>query len=256
MNFVIAVRRAVGVALLSCLAPVAFAAAPSSPQVVVSLPPLHSLTARLLKGVASPELLMPVRLGRHLTDLDAAQIQSLRQADLVIWAGPELEGAIADAATLQPDFGRRTLTLSNHLPIRTRSAAASDRDLRFWLDPRLAHHAVHMIAPALVRLYPHAAETILDNEIDLHQELHAVEHDIRAGLGTTDGVPREMGASDLFYLEWRFNLADGGCPRQGFEPLGFGLAPGPDLYGRMMQGARDTLVACQQKRTAGLAGGR
>jgi zinc transport system substrate-binding protein len=258
MSYTAFLRRALSAALLSCLTSVAAAAPPNTvqPRVVVSLPPLHSLTARLLRGVATPELLMPSHLARRLPELSAVQVNSLHKADLVIWSGPELEGAIAEAAALLPDFSRRTLTLSNYLPIRTRSGVSADRDLRFWLDPRLAHHAAHMIAPALVRLYPQASDTILDNEIALMEELHHIEHGVRAALAVTDDVPREMGASDLYYLEWRFNQTGGGCPRAGFEPLGFGLEPGPMLYEAFMTRAKDALSACRQKRTAALAGGR
>lgn len=230
------------------------AASPSSsasakPKVVVSLPPLHSLVSRLLQGVAEPELLMDQRLDTRLVDLNGRQVEALRRADLMIWSGPALEGAIAEAGMVMPDLAGRSLTLSRHVPLMSPAAEGSDqtggpRDLRFWLDPRLAHHAVHMIAPALVRVYPEATEAILDNEIALMAELHHAEHATRAALGTAWGTPLHVGSGDLRYLEWRFNLAKSGCARGGFDPLGFNLPAGAALYGKMMDGARQALAAC------------
>lgn len=242
-----ALSRVVAALVLLFATVPAWAAPP--PRVVVSLPPLHSLVARLLENVATPELLMKDQVRAHLTELDATQIDAVRRADLVVWSGPELEGAIAEAGLVMPDLASRTLTLSRYVPLITPTADGSDqpgpaRDLRFWLDPRLTHHAIHMIAPALVRLYPDASDTILDNEIALIAELHHTEHATRAALGTAEGTPLHLVGSDLRYLEWRFNLPVVGCARGNFDPLGFNLTAGPALYGRLMDGARDTLAAC------------
>lgn len=225
----------------------------AGPKVVASLPPIQSLIAKLLKGVAEPGLLMADRTAGHLAELSAAQVKALREAELVVWSGPALEGAIAEARLVMPDLGSRTLTLSTQLPILTASRpdnpdlAGETQDLRFWLDPRLAHVAVHVLAPALVRVYPEAADAILDNEIAVMRELHHLEDGMRAALGTAKGVPLRMASADLRYLEWRFNLSRAGCPRRGFEPNGFGLPPGPDLYDRLMARARETLAACRQE---------
>ena len=247
------VRAAALAALLSFFA---FSPAQAESRVVASVPPIHSLMAKLLDGVAKPELLMPSRVSEHLVGLSGAQIKELREADLVVWSGPELEGAIAEAGMVMPSLADRKFTLSEHVPILTLAkpgqpdVTGDKRDLRFWLDPRLAHIAVHMMVPALVRLYPEATDRILDNEIALMHELHGIEHAIRVSLKTPEGTPLHVGGGDLRYLEWRFNLAQEGCPRNGFDPVGFGLAPGPDLYNRLMDGARDTMAACQKQKVA------
>lgn len=244
----LALSRLALAAVLAMVLPVAARAAETA-RVAVTLPALHSLTARLLQGVAEPELLMPKRAEAHLVDLSAAQIQTLRRADLVVWSGPELEGAVAEAGLIMPDLKNRVLTLSHHLPIMTPAEKGTDRpgkvrDLRFWLDPRLAHHAVHMLTPALVRLYPLALETILSNEAALMDEIHHSEHAVRAALGTAEGTPLHLGQGDLRYLEWRFNLAAEECPRNGFDPMGFDLTPGAGLYSRLMERAGKALAAC------------
>ena len=243
-------------ALLGIHSAFAASAAAAEPRVVVSLPPLHSLVAKLLQGVATPELLMSRPAGDHLVDLSAAQVEALRHADLVVWDGPGLEKSIAETGLVMPDLSRRTLTLSREVPTLTLGSednpdvSSGRRDLRFWLDPRLAHVAVHIITPALVRLYPAAADTILDNEIAVMHDLHHMEHAIRTDLGTAEGVPLHMGTGDLRYLEWRFNLAQEHCQRGSFDPGGFNLAPGAELYDHLMDGAREALLACQKDKVA------
>ena len=241
-------RSAAAIAAAFSLLIVTAPAQAESVKVVVSLPPLHSLVSSLLKNMATPQLLMPDHLGTHLVELSSQQIQTLRQADLVIWSGPTLEGAIAEAQLIMPDLAARSLTLSRHVPLITPAAGTDQpgtaKDLRFWLDPRLTHHALHTLAPALVRLFPDAAETTLDNEIALMAEIHHIEHSMRAALGTGDGTPVHLGNSDLLYLEWRFNLPAGNCARNAFDPMGFKLAAGSGLYTRMMDDARGTLSAC------------
>lgn len=250
-------RRAMAALTLTCAlfvgTPPAHAA---EPHVVASLPPIHSLVARLLQGVAKPDLLMSSHVAGHLVELSPTQVQALRQADLVIWSGADLEGAIAEAGMVMPDLSARTLTLSNQIPVLDVVTAdnpdqpSGRRDLRFWLDPRLVHHALHIIVPALVRLYPAATDTILDNEIALMHEVHHIEHTVRIALDTPEGTPVHMRAGDLRYLEWRFNLTQQGCAANSFDPIGFGLSAGPALYARLMDSARDTLLACQKRKVA------
>jgi zinc transport system substrate-binding protein len=253
MSRAYSVRAAILAALLSLFT---IASAQAEPRVVASLPPIHSLVAKLLDGVAKPELLMPSHVSEHLVDLSAAQVKALRDADLVVWSGPSLEGAIAEAGRVIPSLSARQYTLSDHVVIMTQSkpgqpdTPSGKRDLRFWLDPRLAHMAVHMMVPALLRVYPEATDRILDNEIAVMHELHHLEHSIRASLKTEDSTPLHVGASDLRYLEWRFNLAQQGCARNGFDPIGFGLPAGPGLYNRLMDGARETMAACQKQKIA------
>ena len=253
MSRLFSVRAAAVAALLSFSV---IGPAQAEPRVVVSLPPLHSLVAKLLDGVAKPELLMPSQISEHLVDLSAHQIKALREADLVLWSGPALEGAIAEAGMVMPSLSARQYTLSDHVVIMTQSkpgqpdTPGDKRDLRFWLDPRLAHMAVHMMVPALLRVYPEATDRILDNEIAVMHELHHLEDGIRTSLKTEDSTPLHVGGSDLRYLEWRFNLAQQGCARNGFDPIGFGLPAGPGLYNRLMEGARDAMAACQKQKIA------
>ena len=65
--------------------------AQSTPQVVVSIKPIHSIVAFLMEGVASPELLLQSNNSAHTFHLKPSQIRMIETADLVISIGDEFE---------------------------------------------------------------------------------------------------------------------------------------------------------------------
>ncbi|GAB5469128.1 MAG: zinc ABC transporter substrate-binding protein [Rhodospirillales bacterium] len=62
-----------------------------SPEVVVSIKPLYGLTAAIMEGVATPELLLDETASPHGYSLRPSDARDLSQADLVVWIGPDLE---------------------------------------------------------------------------------------------------------------------------------------------------------------------
>ncbi len=73
------------------------AALAAAPQVVVSVPPLHSLAAAVMAGVGKPVLLLTGSTSPHASSMRPSQARALNQADLVVWVGPELEVALTRA---------------------------------------------------------------------------------------------------------------------------------------------------------------
>ena len=65
--------------------------AQSTPQVVVSIKPIHSIVAFLMEGVAFPELLLQSNNSAHTFHLKPSQIRMIETADLVISIGDEFE---------------------------------------------------------------------------------------------------------------------------------------------------------------------
>ncbi len=88
-------RRFARVAALttSLLAMSLGAAAPAAaaPKVVASVKPLHSLTAAVMQGVGSPDLLLEAGQSPHTYALTPSEAATLERADLVVWVGPALE---------------------------------------------------------------------------------------------------------------------------------------------------------------------
>jgi zinc transport system substrate-binding protein len=63
----------------------------AAPKVVVSIAPIHSLVANVMQGVGKPELLVNGLQSPHHFSLKPAQVQKIKDADLIIWVGDILE---------------------------------------------------------------------------------------------------------------------------------------------------------------------
>lgn len=62
-----------------------------SPKVVVSIPPFHALVSEIMQGVGKPQLLIKSGASSHHAVLSPKDIQSLEQANVIVWGGPDLE---------------------------------------------------------------------------------------------------------------------------------------------------------------------
>ncbi|WP_170331971.1 zinc ABC transporter substrate-binding protein [Ruegeria arenilitoris] len=77
------------------------------PNVAVDIAPVHSLVARVMEGVGTPDLIVPPGASPHEYNLRPSEASALQEANLVFWIGedltPWMEGAIdtlADGATV------------------------------------------------------------------------------------------------------------------------------------------------------------
>ena len=68
----------------------AFAMA-AAPDVVVSIKPIHSLVASIMKGIGEPSLIVEGAASPHTYTLKPSNAQALENADVVFWVGPGLE---------------------------------------------------------------------------------------------------------------------------------------------------------------------
>ena len=85
-------------------APSAYAAAP---DVVVSIKPIHSLVAAIMKGVAEPKLIVDGAASPHTFTMKPSNARTLEGADMVFWVGHGMEAflekpleALASKATV------------------------------------------------------------------------------------------------------------------------------------------------------------
>ena len=62
-----------------------------APNVVVSIKPIHSLVASVMKGVGTPHLLLQGSASPHTYSLRPSGARALEQADVVFWVGEVIE---------------------------------------------------------------------------------------------------------------------------------------------------------------------
>jgi zinc transport system substrate-binding protein len=63
----------------------------AAPDVVVSIKPVHSLVASIMKGVGEPSLIVEGAASPHTYTLKPSNARALENADVVFWVGPGLE---------------------------------------------------------------------------------------------------------------------------------------------------------------------
>ena len=71
----------------------------AQPNVVASIPPLHSLVAGVMEGVGTPTLLIKGGASPHTYALKPSDARALENADLIVWIGDDLERFLAKPVT-------------------------------------------------------------------------------------------------------------------------------------------------------------
>ena len=86
------------------------AAYADTPQVAVDIAPVHSLVARVMDGVGTPDLIIQPGASPHEYSLRPSEAAALQNADLVFWIGTDLTPWLTDTIeTLAPDAAVTTL---------------------------------------------------------------------------------------------------------------------------------------------------
>ena len=67
-----------------------------TPQVAVDIAPVHSLVARVMEGVAVPDLIIQPGASPHEYSLRPSEAAALQASDLVFWVGSDLTPWLAD----------------------------------------------------------------------------------------------------------------------------------------------------------------
>lgn len=110
-------------------------------NIVPTIRPLALMLQPL--GMQLPKTLVPAGVSPHDFSLRASHIRRLREADLVIWLGPELEPYLASAMAQVP--AHKQLVLS---PIDTGNGWQQHP----WTSPDYLFHSVQKVSQALVLL--------------------------------------------------------------------------------------------------------
>ena len=159
--------------------PVSVRAAGAPPKVMVSIKPLHSFVVALMQDIATPELIITGQGTPYNYKMPDAQRQRLTKADLIIWAGPELE------AFLQKPLGQvgtKTriveLLANQELKILPARWAPEQRDPFFWLDVRNAELLVNILFQALVTTDPARSAGYEKNRLRLIRQISHLDREL------------------------------------------------------------------------------
>jgi zinc transport system substrate-binding protein len=176
-----------------------------SPSVVVSIPPFYHLVAGVMEGVNTPKLLIKEGASPHDYTLRPSDLQMLKEADVILWAGPELESFLvkplstADLKQSVYIVQLDQLPLLHLLPVRQsphwephdhnhenghefNHGASHTLDMHFWLAPNNASVLIDAIVKQLSKADTEHATIYQKNGKQLKQQLKTLDIQIKRKL--------------------------------------------------------------------------
>lgn len=188
----------------------------ASPNVVVTLKPIHSLVASIMQNVGQPQLLLPDGASPHTFQLKPSTLKQIQQADLLIWVGPDLESfmvkpltqkhalvvTLSDIANLHKLPQRQGGTWSHH----NHGTHQAHDDPHIWLSTENAQIIVDYLADYLAKIDPQHAHHYQTNANHLKKDIAQLQLSLQALLAPVQFHPFLVYHDGYQYFEKQFNL--------------------------------------------------
>jgi zinc transport system substrate-binding protein len=221
------------------LSSVAMIAAPSAfaatPNVVVSIKPIHSLVASVMKGVGEPKLIVEGAASPHTYNMKPSNAAALQNADLIFWIGHGMEaflekplealGSKATVVTLEEAPGLTKLKFreggvfepeaeeeDHDHPAGTEEVHDDGdhdhegNDVHLWLDPMNAKAMTAEIEKQLVQADAEHAATYQKNAAELMGKLDALDSEMKTTLEPVKHKPFIVFHDAYQYFEHRYGV--------------------------------------------------
>jgi zinc transport system substrate-binding protein len=252
--------------------------ATAAPNVVVSIKPVHSLVAAIMRGVGEPKLIVDGAASPHTYNLRPSNARTLEKADLVFWVGPGLEAflqkpleALASKATVVELEDAKGL---EKLPFREGGAfeAHDDDDeghgehaghtddasghghdhknddgdhehgaydTHLWLDPANAKAMAQEIETALIAADAGNAATYQANTKKLIDDIDALDAELAETVRPVKDKPFIVFHDAYQYFEHRYGVKTAGSITVSPETL-----PGADRVSQIQEKVRQLGATC------------
>jgi zinc transport system substrate-binding protein len=190
-------------------------------KIVTSIRPLHSLVAGVTDGVSTPSLLIEQLQSPHDYHLRPSDIDRLQQADMIIYAGPQVEtfmgkilARLAEKKIIAvSQIAGMTLLPGRALPHHDETRHGHDDSHRLdghvWLSTDNARRFVDDLLGILLQLDPGNAEHYRRNVQALQTRLDNLQGDIAARLSGIRDEPFIQFHDAFQYFEKQFGLNGG-----------------------------------------------
>jgi len=182
--------------------------AADAPKVAVSIKPIHSIVAGLMKGVAEPELLLRGDGNPYRATLDAKGRKAVEGADVVLWAGPELEKGLAEPLAKLPE-STRVIELLAHPEVKILPARGVDsegdenaiRDPYFWLDSRNVLILIDELTKLLMEIDPNHRIDYEKNRMEVVESVSLLDRKLEYLYRGVSAKPIALYHDTLQYFE-------------------------------------------------------
>lgn len=150
----------------------------STPRIVVSIKPLHSLVLQLTAGVSEPQLLLDQQQSPHHFQLRPSQQRMLERADLFIYSSESIEGYVKRLKDASPHLTFIEASALNGIhPLKTRmlddhhAHHADEVDGHIWLSIENTKVIVQQITTQLIKRDPEHQQAYKNNLASLVTQL-------------------------------------------------------------------------------------
>jgi zinc transport system substrate-binding protein len=192
--------------------------AQSTPNVVVSIKPIHSIVTALMEGVSRPQLLLESSDSAHTFHLKPSQLNLLSNADLVITIGDGFETGLKKTL--------RNIKIGSHIIVseiddlylyhfrnpdtnemdKSEKDEHTDNDLHLWLDIDNVQQTAQYISEQLIKIDPNNSNTYETNLIKIHARLNKLKSELQRQLATFESERYAIYSDTLQYFEKSFHF--------------------------------------------------
>jgi len=251
-----------------------------APRVAVDIAPVHSLVARVMDGVGTPDLIVQPGASPHEYSLRPSEATALQNADLVFWIGPDLTPWLTDTIeTLAPDAAvTELLEADGTIELAFREGALFEahdhddedhddhadeeaghddhddeetghdehddgaHDPHAWLSPQNAMTWLNVIAGQLSAADPENAGSYFANAAAGRTEIEALIDEVTATLD-----PVRDGQFVVFHDAYQYFESDFDFPASGAISIGDASDPSPariaEIQGRIAEQGINCVLA-------------
>jgi zinc transport system substrate-binding protein len=205
--------------------------------VVTSVRPLGFIAAAIADGVTPTEVLLPDGASEHDYALRPTDVLRIKQADLVVWVGPEMEAFMTKSLAQQP--AQRQLSLAalpavkplllrgeddhdehgeeaadhageaaeNHAHDHDEDHHHGEYNMHLWLSPAIAKQAAIAIHDKLLELMPQNKDKLDANLRDFELNLAQSQQNIATMLAPAQNKGYFVFHDAYTYFEKQFGLS-------------------------------------------------
>ncbi len=192
--------------------------AQSTPNIVVSIKPIHSITSALMEGVSRPKLLLESSDSAHTFHLKPSQLNLLSNADLVITIGDSFETGLKKTLGNIKDGSRVIVSEINDIRLydfrnvdinemnKDEHTNHDEHDLHLWLDIDNMIKTAQYISEKLIEIDPENINTYKTNLNKNHSRLNKLKSELKQQLTPFRSERFAIFSDTLQYFEKSFQL--------------------------------------------------
>ncbi len=177
--------------------------------VVASIKPLGFIASAIADGVTDTQVLLPDGASEHDYSLRPSDVKRLKNADLVVWIGPDMEAFMTKSVQATPDAKKVTIAeLAKVKPLLQKGGDDDedehhhdhdegensdhhhhhgDYNMHLWLSPEIAQASAVAIHQKLVELMPQSRAKLDANLQEFEAHLAATDKQVGTELAPLKG---------------------------------------------------------------------